>query len=74
MRSIASYPAGPHGRIAQKTVIGPPLLGAGGEDTICTEFAIPLLTSTARRLCLFKSVFHCFKHLFHFNNKRSSNG
>ena len=35
MRSIASHPAGPHGRLAQKTVIGPPLLGAGGVDTLC---------------------------------------
>ena len=26
----------------QKTVIGPPLLGAGGVDTICTGFARPL--------------------------------
>ena len=42
MRSIAIHPAGPHGRLAQKTVIGPPLLGAGGVDTICTGFARPL--------------------------------
>ena len=26
----------------QKTAIGPPFLGAGGVDTICTGFAIPL--------------------------------
>ena len=38
MRSLASHPTGPHGRLAQKTVIGPPLLGAGGVDTICTGF------------------------------------
>ena len=42
MRSIASHPPGPHGRLAQKTVIGPPLLGAEGVDTICTGFARPL--------------------------------
>ena len=42
MRSIASHPAGPHGRLAKKTVIGPPLLGAGGIDTICTGFVRPL--------------------------------
>ena len=28
--------------VAQKTVIGPPLPGAGGVDTICTGFARPL--------------------------------
>ena len=42
MMSIASHPAGPHGRLAPKTVIGPPFLGAGGVDTICTGFARPL--------------------------------
>ena len=43
MRCIASHPPGcPHGRHAQKMVIGPPLLGAGGVDTICTGFARPL--------------------------------
>ena len=42
MRSIASHPVGPHGRLAQKTVIGPPLKGAGGVGTICTGFARPL--------------------------------
>ena len=39
IRSIASHPAGPHGRFVQKKVIGPPLLGAGGVDTICTRLA-----------------------------------
>ena len=33
-RGIDSHPAGPHGRLAQKTVIGPPLLGSGGVDII----------------------------------------
>ena len=42
MRSMTSHPAGPHGRLAQKTVIGPPLLGAGGVDTICTSLDRPL--------------------------------
>ena len=39
---IASHPAGPHGRLAKKTVIRPPLLGEGVVDTICTGFASPL--------------------------------
>ena len=30
MRSIASHPAGPHGRLAKQTVIEPLLLGMGG--------------------------------------------
>ena len=42
MRSIASHPAGPNGRLTQKTVVGPPLLGAGRVDTICTGLARPL--------------------------------
>ena len=42
MRSIASHPVGLHGRLGQKTVIGLPLLGAGGVHTICTGFARPL--------------------------------
>ena len=42
MRSIAGHPAGPHGWLAPKMVIGPPLLGAGGFDTICTGFGKPL--------------------------------
>ena len=42
MRSIASHPAGPNDRLAQKTVIGLPLLGTGGVNTICTGFARPL--------------------------------
>ena len=41
MRSIASHPAGPHGRLCQKTVIGHPFLGTGGVDTICIGFARP---------------------------------
>ena len=32
----------PSSRFAPKTVIGPPLLGAGGIDTIFTGFARPL--------------------------------
>ena len=34
MRSTASHPVGPHGRLAQKMVIGLPLLGAGGVDRV----------------------------------------
>ena len=41
MRSIASHPASPPCRLAKKTEIGPPLLGAGGVDTLCTGFARP---------------------------------
>ena len=37
MRSIASHPVGPHGRLCQKTVIG-----GRRHDTICTVFARPL--------------------------------
>ena len=33
--SNANHTAGPHGRLAQKTGIGPPFLGAGVVDTIC---------------------------------------
>ena len=36
MRSSASHPADPHGRLAQKTVYRVPLLGVGGYDTSCT--------------------------------------
>ena len=36
-------------RLAQKTVIGSPLLGVGGFDTICTGFASD--NSTACRQC-----------------------
>ena len=43
MRSITSHPVGLYDRLAQIIVIGPPLLGAEGVDTICTGFARPLL-------------------------------
>ena len=36
MRSRASHPAGPHGRLVKQLYIGPPLLGAGDFYTICT--------------------------------------
>ena len=50
--SSASHPAGPHGRHAQKTVNrGPPLLGAGGFDTICTAVLVCCDSSTTCRLC-----------------------
>ena len=42
MRRIASHPAGTHDLLAPKTVIGPPLLGVRGVDTLCTGFARPL--------------------------------
>ena len=40
--SSTSHPAGPHDCLGHKTVIGSSFLGAGGVDTICTGFAIPL--------------------------------
>ena len=42
MRSIASHPAGPHGRPAPKNGNRAQIAGAGGVDTICTGFARPL--------------------------------
>ena len=41
-RSIASHPAGPHGRLSKKNGNRAPIAGAGGVDTICTGFVIPL--------------------------------
>ena len=37
MRSVASHPAGPHGRLAQKTLIGPLLLGSQAQHTHSLE-------------------------------------
>ena len=45
MRSNASHPAGPHGRIAHKRYIGHPLLGKGGGGYMLCD------SSTACRLC-----------------------
>ena len=36
MRSSASHPAGPHGRLAQNSKSGLHCSGAGSFDTICT--------------------------------------
>ena len=56
MRSSASHPAGQHGRCAQKTgKLGPPLLGVGGFDTICTAVCNHCDSSTACRLCRLES-------------------
>ena len=52
MRSIASHPSGPHGHLAQKTVIGPPLLGAGGVDIICIGFATACMLCRLEPSCL----------------------
>ena len=60
MRSIASHPAGPHDRLAQKTVIGPPLLGTGGVDTICQGLPDCCDSSTACRLCRLEPDNVCF--------------
>ena len=46
------YPAGPHGRLAQKTVNRAPIAGAGGFDTICTaDFKNCCDRSTTCRRC-----------------------
>ena len=51
MRSIASHPSGPHGRLAQKTVIGPPLL-VREVSTQCAQGLPDRCDSpTACRLC-----------------------
>ena len=54
--NIASHPAGPHGRHAQKTVNRAPLLGAGRYDTICTAACVRCDSSTACRLCCLKPI------------------
>ena len=51
VRSSASHPAGPQGRLSQKTrYIGPPLLGAEKFDTICTTVCDRCDSSIACRL------------------------
>ena len=59
MRSIASHPAGPHDRHAPNTVIGFPLLGAGGVDIICTVFFQTAVTGPPRVGCVVWG--HCSK-------------
>ena len=51
MRSSASHPAGPHGRLARIRSIGPHCVGAGGFDTIWTAVCNRCDSSTACRLC-----------------------
>ena len=54
VRSSVSHTAGPHGRLAPKTVNCAPLLGAGGFDTICTAVCD---SSTACMLCRLEPEF-----------------
>ena len=63
MRSSASHPAGPHGRLAQKTVNQAPLMGAGGFTTICTAVCNRYDSSTTCRLCRLVPL-NCICHLF----------
>ena len=62
MRSIVSHPAGPHGRLAQKTVIGPHCWGREGSTQF--EHGLPdhCNSSTACRLCrsLFYRIISCY--------------
>ena len=51
MRSSANHAAGAHGRLVQKTVIGAPLVGAGGFDTMFTAVCDRSDSSTACGLC-----------------------
>ena len=53
MRSIASYRAGPLSRIAQKTVIGTPLLGREGSTQFAQDLPDHCDSSFACRLCRF---------------------
>ena len=57
MRSSTSQSAGLHDWLAKNTVIGPPLLGAGWVNTICTGFAIPLCLLES---CHYSHHHHCF--------------
>ena len=63
--SSASHPAGPHGRHAQKWEIGPPFLGTGRFDTICTAAWVRCDSSTACRLCRLEPfvLFHLTHHI-----------
>ena len=56
--SISSQPAGPHGRLAQKTVIGPLLLGTGEVDTIAQGLPDLCDSYTACRLEPMTYTFH----------------
>ena len=52
---IASYPAGPFGRLAPKTVIGPPLLGGGEIFNQYIVYAGCLLVFQCRYMPLYSS-------------------
>ena len=51
MRSISSHPAGPHGRLAQKTVIGPPFAVREGSTQFAQGMPDRCDSSHACRLC-----------------------
>ena len=59
MRSSDSHPAGSHGWLAQKTVYRA-LIGAGGSDTICQQFAKTAVTATPIVGCVVWSLFLFF--------------
>ena len=70
MRSSTSHPAGLHGWLAHKTVIGPPLLGREGSTQFAQGLTDHCDRSTACRLCclephlyLYLSIMH-MKHSF----------
>ena len=55
MRSIASHPAGPPGRLVPKTLIGPPLLEREGSTQFAQGLPDRCVRSTACRLCRVES-------------------
>ena len=48
----ASHPAVPHGRLAQKRLIGPPLLDVGGVGIMCTDVFQPTGIAPPRVGCV----------------------
>ena len=61
MRSSASHPTGPHGRLAQKRKIEHPLLWAGGFGTFLQHFVSAVTVSSL--CCMELNLFHhnsCF--------------
>ena len=56
MRRISSHPAGAHGRLTQKTVIGPPLLGREGSTQFAQGLPDHCDSSTVCMLCRLEPV------------------
>ena len=64
MRSSTSHPAAPPGHLAKKREIGPPFLGTGDFETICTATCQTRCdSSTTCRLC-YPSLQHLKIHIF----------